>query len=338
MSHDSDILVAFFNEIIKKFQSIGNAQTCAFLVRYCSGQLRDNDEVVFRIPGVFSSIIHAVAYASIKRLPLALDREFTAVFNELRSPSLGISSLAGNPTVRQILMCPEWFSDTRDFIMAPDKTTMVTADEFVKIAPNFTRNDTENTWSANPILLSLLIEAIEGDTLYTILKGVLQELGMKRTFIGSTELPSDYKTPSFHVSSKGIATPYELEDLTIDTIEIAISGGFTCIADLECFFNSLRTSERFEGFLDLTDGEHSPLGLYPRLDSKTPGSLSHNATLAKSGGKVRQMALDIPFVLQGQRVHYMAGYDRGWCCGIYFNEVIGLVIVLCDTTGPSRCV
>lgn len=81
------------------------------------------------------------------------------------------------------------------------------------------RSNTDKIGLVNPILLSLLVEAIEKKTLYAILKDVLQELGMNRTFMGSTDVPTKDKTSSYHVSSKRTAQPQELENLTRDTIE-----------------------------------------------------------------------------------------------------------------------
>jgi len=211
---------------------------------------------------------------------------------------------------------------------------LISLDEFITIAPDLPHDNQDRSLDkigpANSILLSLLIQEIEKKTLDGILKATFEELGMTRTFINTNDIPARERPSSYGVSSNGDRRPYDVED-PYDMIKTIVWGGYSCIADLERFFNSLRTSSKYKGFLDLAAHHtHSPLGLYPQLSSGLPGCLSYPKKASSSG----QPLEGVPFILKGQKVHYMAGHHKGWCCAVYFHEFIGLSIVLCNTIGP----
>ncbi|RFU26782.1 hypothetical protein B7463_g9547, partial [Scytalidium lignicola] len=387
MSGEWNPLLESLVEGALEVQGISKTDLCAYLVSvqgqrlFCTSKLRDNgraerianedDGRIFPAWSLFKVFIAVAVSLMIEKLSLlppdAWDRTFTEVFNHFSESVIIIRPLDGDPTVKDLVFHFKGPCNINHLFLSPEGSPILSATAFLETIPQFTedahqKHDTGQLEysNGNYILLALFIEFVSKQPLAAFLKKhIFDPLGMDRTYMSTEELnsvPADQRVQPNIVSSNSRGGPIPLPDQMphlADTVELAVMGAYTCLADLGKFFDKVIqglhdepdntlfdrnfTKSLFQGKtkIDKTkDSGYSRFGIFTPLDEDFAGSHSLNRLLS-SDGEFSKYTLGKTVDNKRIFAYYMAGCGTGWLHTVYFIPTKRtFIIVLTNTSGP----
>lgn len=288
------------------------------------------------------------------------DISFTTLFNTFSDTEMSL--LPKTPSLRQVLLHYNSIPPMNWALLAPEGTSLMSADEFLNAAPRlteFAHNPTDlnyNEYSnGNYILIGLLIKAIapQKDTLEVLMKRhIFQPLGMTRTFMNRSELGDIPCAQPHAISATGQRELIDTPRYLADTIMTPAMGAYSCTRDIAILLRNLQNSIdrgesifprdlvmsliKPEGLLDRTAKDaYSLCGISTALDRSIPGSKSINRLITSTIYSAYRLGLRFSGTDWGSvGAYYQAGAVNGYASCFYFMPKHGtFVIVLTNTSG-----
>jgi CubicO group peptidase (beta-lactamase class C family) len=283
---------------------------------------------------------------------------FTILFNEFSEQR--IAPLPQDPTLRHVLIHFNSLPPMNFILLAPDGTSLMSAKEFIEVAPHLARAAHETPGdnyieysNGNYILIGLLIDAIAPQyTLQELMaRYIFEPLGMTHTYMNSTDLGDVRYVRPHVVSTSGRRELVDPPSYPVTAIVSPAMAAWSCVRDLAILLReflqihagdgSLLTKDSLlrllkpDGILDETDPESSrqtPCGIHTALSSLMPGSKSINRLITPT-----KVCSTYRLGLRKKAevyVYYMAGAVNGYASCFYFIPTRKIfVIVLTNTSG-----
>lgn len=298
------------------------------------------------------------------------NQKFVDALNGCSPPEV-MEPLPGDPTLQQMLVHFKGLPIVNRFMLAPDGTPLMSAQDFIKIAPYLSksaaRETGDSTWleysNGNYILIGILIEAVSEMSLGNFLRTeILEPLEMDRTYVSTEklrELEASSRVIPYVVSGDGRRERVEDRVFMSNTMEIAALGIYSCTRDLGRLYEALlpcsadqpsykildeKSIARFFGYDSsgrrphmsvLDDQNWVAAGLVTTTNSLRVGCRSVNR-LVLSDDKASSFALGTGPKGSDFETCYQAGSISTFSCYSYMvMETNEVVIVLSNTLGQG---
>ncbi|KAH8808785.1 beta-lactamase/transpeptidase-like protein [Xylogone sp. PMI_703] len=283
---------------------------------------------------------------------------FTEIFNQ-HCENFHLRSLAGNPTVREIVHHFKGPCDINHLLLSPENSPILSKNAFLETISQYTRDTRQNIAqseysNANYILLALFIEAVSGQSLAEFLKQyIFDPLEMHHTYLSPEKLkaaPQAQRAQPHQVSSNGRRQVIRVEEglFLADTVEISTMGCYISIKDIGKFLDMVirglngtpvnsRFDQEFVESLFILKHGYSSLGLLTTTDGDLPGSHSLNRLISTQNESSESSKYVLGKTRDNKNIdaYYVAGCGTGWLHTIYLlPKQRTFIVVMTNTWGP----